>query len=136
MIRRCENPSDKYYHRYGGRGIKVCDEWHELEAFIQWAYESGYDPYAEFAQCTLDRIDNDGDYCPENCKWSTVKEQTKHTCRNNLVTFNGETHPLIEWAEITGIPVIRLYKRAELGKTPEEILYPGKLPIKPKRTTL
>ena len=124
---RCEKPSTDSYHRYGGRGIKVCEEWHDFETFLNWAYESGYDPYAEFGECTLDRIDNNGDYCPENCKWSTVKEQTKNTSRNNLVTYNGETRPIIEWSEILGVPVMTMYKRSNLGMPPEKILYPGSL---------
>ena len=127
MIRRCENPKDRYYHRYGGRGIKVCPEWHNLETFLNWAYESGYDPYSKFMKCTLDRIDNDGDYCPENCKWSDIKEQTKHTCRSNYVTYKGDTRTIIEWSEILGVPVKTMYKRSDLGKSPAEILYPKRL---------
>ena len=131
---RCENPNAEYYHRYGGRGIRVCEEWHDFDAFMNWSYESGYDPYAEFAQCTLDRIDNDGDYCPENCKWTDIKEQTKHTCRSNHVTYKGNTLTIIEWSELLGIPPMRMYKRSDLGMTPAEILYPGKLPV--RRTQL
>ena len=133
---RCEKPSTDYYHRYGGRGIRVCDEWQDFEAFLNWSFESGYDPYAEFAQCTLDRIDNNGNYCPENCCWSDIKEQTKHTSRNNLVTYKGQTHPLIAWSEILHMPVMTLYKRANLGMPSEKILYPGKLSGRDNPTVL
>ena len=68
--RRCNNPNFTYYHRYGGRGIKVCKEWQEsTSAFIEWALSHGYAD-----NLTLDRIDNDGDYCPENCQWITQSE--------------------------------------------------------------
>lgn len=128
MKQRCDCTHDKNYHRYGGRGIKVCPEWYDFDNFMDWAYEFGYDPYAPYMQCTLDRIDNDGDYCPENCRWTTLKEQTKNTSRNHKLTYKGETHCLIEWVEITGGKATTIYKRAELGKTPAEVLYPGTLP--------
>lgn len=134
MIWRCENPNDKNFHRYGGRGISVCEEWHNYPTFIEWAYESGYDPYAKYMECTLDRIDNDGNYEPSNCQWISMKEQTKHTCRSHRLTYLGETHTLIEWVEITGMPASTIYKRAELGMPPKKVLAPynlaSKKPIK------
>lgn len=129
MKLRCDSPNDKYYHRYVGRGIKVCKEWYDFDNFCDWAYESGYDPYAEYGECTLDRIDNNGDYCPENCKWSTIKEQTRNTSRNHQLTYKGITHCLIDWVAITGGKHTTIYKRAELGMSPAEVLYPDKLPV-------
>jgi hypothetical protein len=75
MRQRCNNSNDGYYADYGGRGIGVCDEWDDYEEFYQWAISTGYDPDAPFGECTIDRIDVDGDYCPENCRWVDMKIQ-------------------------------------------------------------
>lgn len=70
MKTRCNCKTNRFYHRYGGRGIKVCEEWATFEPFKDWALNNGYSD-----ELTIDRIDNDGDYCPGNCQWSTQKEQ-------------------------------------------------------------
>lgn len=75
MKTRCLNKNFRQYKDYGGRGIKVCDEWMNYADFQTWALESGYDENAPRGQCTLQRIDNDGDYCPSNCCWVPLSEQ-------------------------------------------------------------
>ena len=98
MKSRCSNPVTINFHRYGGRGIKVCDEWEKsYESFRDWALSSGYSD-----NLSLDRVDNDGDYEPDNCRWATRKEQGENMYTAQLITFNGETHCLAGWARKLG----------------------------------
>lgn len=83
MKQRCCNPNHHKYPRYGGRGIKVCEEWMTIQGFIKWAYENGWKQ-----GLSIDRINNDGDYCPENCRWISVSENSrnKRTTKIDLIT--------------------------------------------------
>ena len=96
MRKRCGDPNSK---EYGGRGIKICDEWlNSFQAFYEWAMENGYSN-----DLTIDRIDVNGNYEPSNCRWTTSKVQNNNRSNNRFMTFNGETHTMAEWADITGI---------------------------------
>lgn len=108
MMRRCYNPHDKRFQDYGKRGISVCKRWHEVNAFI----EDMKDRYQKGLQ--IDRKDNNGSYNPENCKWSTLKEQGRNKRNNVLLTHNRKTHCLSEWAEITGIKYGTLWDRVKI----------------------
>ena len=94
------------FDRYGGRGIKVCDEWQEFLPFYEWAMANGYAD-----NLTIDRIDNDGDYRPGNCRWATRTEQNNNTKKNHYITYNGKTHTIAEWSRITGIKYGTLINR-------------------------
>lgn len=78
MLQRCTNPNSKDYKNYGGRGIQVCSSWIKFPDFSKWAYAAGYDPDAPRGDCTIDRIDVDGNYCPDNCRWVSMKIQNQN----------------------------------------------------------
>ncbi len=111
MKERCLNPNSISYKNYGGRGITVCDEWkQDFAAFRGWAYANGYSDELE-----IDRIDNDGDYCPENCRWATRKAQTYNRRSNRYLEHNGRKQTVMEWAHETGISHKTLYDRLKSG---------------------
>lgn len=98
MRRRCNQPHRPDYHRYGGRGIRVCDRWNEsFDAFLA---DMGQKPGPEY---TLDRVDPDGPYSPENCRWATRRTQARNTRTNHYVEIDGERMALVEAAERYGI---------------------------------
>lgn len=100
MLNRCYLKTRYDYERYGGRGIKVCDEWKEhFEPFMKWAMENGYKE-----NLTIDRIDTNGNYCPENCRWVDRKEQAVNRRTTVFVEYNGERHSLKDWALKFGKP--------------------------------
>lgn len=85
MRERCNNPHDKFYPDYGGRGISVCAEWSDFAAFHKWAMGHGYDPDAPFGECTIDRIDNNKGYSPTNCRWVCLVDQANNRRRKRIV---------------------------------------------------
>lgn len=112
MKRRCNNPNDNVFVHYGGRGITYAREWERFEPFMEWARANGYHE-ARRGNCTLDRMDVDGDYTPDNCRWITQEEQMRNTRRSRRYTFRESTHTLGEWGEITGINSETLRARIE-----------------------
>lgn len=109
MWQRCTNKNNNRYKNYGARGISVCDEWKDPKAFADWAFQSGYSE-----NLTLDRVDNNGNYCPQNCKWSTYTEQNNNRTTNVFFEFNGERHTCAEWSRITGISAALIWARINL----------------------
>lgn len=110
MIKRCNSPNYERYKDYGGRGITVCEEWHhDFQSFYDWAMSHGYKD-----DLTIDRIDVNGNYCPENCRWATYKVQGGNTRRIHHMTYKGETHSMIEWSKIKGIKYSTLAARINI----------------------
>jgi len=106
MLQRCENPNASYYKNYGGRGITVCDEWHDVRAFIDWASANGWRK-----GLSIDRIDNNGNYEPGNCRWTMRKEQQRNKRNNRLITFNSKTQTMVQWAEEVNVSARTLSSR-------------------------
>lgn len=117
MKRRCEDPKHKGYESYGGRGITVCNEWRDYVTFARWAISHGYDD-----GLTIDRINNDGNYEPNNCRWVTIKEQLRNTRRNHLGTINGTTKTVTECAEEYGLDPNTVLTRMSKGMSLQESL--------------
>lgn len=118
MLSRCNNPKNSNYHRYGARGIVVCERWLKFKNFIA---DMGPRPSGEHS---LDRIDNDGNYEPENCRWATLKEQARNTSRNRLLTHDGRTMCLDDWAREIDVSPSCLSHRLEKMTVSEAISAP------------
>lgn len=118
MRYRCNNPRNVCYPNYGARGIKVCEEWDSsFIAFQNWALNHGYQE-----SLSIDRIDNDGDYSPENCRWCTMEQQANNRRNNLIIKYDGQTKTVAEWSKLIHIPRHRLYKRLENGWPIEDAL--------------
>lgn len=120
MKTRCYNKNSNCYERYGGRGIKVCNEWlNDFQAFYDWAMENGYKN-----GLTIDRINNDGDYEPKNCRWTGSIEQCRNRRSNITVNYQGRNVTLIELSEILGIPYTTIWSRYNRGDRGEDLIRP------------
>lgn len=123
MIGRCKNKNSENYTKYGGRGIKCL--WNSFEKFKDDMYESYIKHVEEFGekQTTIERIDNNGNYCKENCRWATQKEQASNKRNTLKISFNGEIKTLKEWAKEKNIGYMKLFHRIKTLKwTPEKSL--------------
>lgn len=115
MKARCMNPKCSDYSRYGSRGIGVCEEWREFDGFRVWANKVGYR-----RGLTLDRKDNDGNYCPENCKWSTMKEQSNNRSNSLNIAIGGKIQTFAQWCEELGVNYFTVYYYVKTKKlTPQ-----------------
>lgn len=117
---RCYNKNEPAYRYYGGKGVSMCGEWFEdFLAFKSWAIHNGYSE-----DLTIDRIDVDGDYCPENCRWVSMKKQCNNRTNNVLIELNGETKTLAEWVELSPLSYKQVWHRYHvLGWDIEKSLY-------------
>lgn len=110
MRDRCENENDTAYHRYGGRGINVFDNWKDFEDFRDWAIDNGYE-----RGLTIDRIDNDADYSPNNCRWVNMQTQCNNRSTNHIIEYNGISHTIMEWTRLFGVKYNTLRQRILRG---------------------
>ena len=104
MIHRCEDEKREKYKDYGGRGISVCEEWHDANAFMDWAFANGYEDGLQ-----IDRIDVNGNYEPNNCRWVTPKENSRNRRNTVFLTIDNETKCVAEWCEVVAISPYTIY---------------------------
>jgi hypothetical protein len=111
MNRRCYQRQNKRWEKYGGRGIKVCPEWlNNFQAFFDWSMASGYAD-----SLTIDRINMDGDYSPDNCRWADQFQQANNRSNNHYITYHGETKTMMEWSKVLGMSYTTLRRRINSG---------------------
>lgn len=118
---RCYNPNNQDYKHYGGRGISVCDEWKsDFMVFYKWALSTGYGE-----ELTIDRIDTNGWYSPENCRWVSMIEQSNNRRNNKVITFRGESLTIAQWSRKTGVKYGDIQNRLNYGYSFEEAINPN-----------
>lgn len=119
MTSRCNNSNNSEFHRYGARGIKICDEWlNDFINFYNWSMNNGYSD-----NLTLDRINNDGNYEPGNCRWTTPKVQANNRRTNKLLEYNGEIKTISQWCDTYDLNYWTILRRYNKGWSPKEILF-------------
>lgn len=118
MKKRCYNHNQKYYCNYGGRGISICDEWkQDFISFYNWSIKNGYND-----DLSIDRINNDGDYCPNNCRWANRTTQNNNSRHNRYITYNGKTLTMSQWAKYLNLTYSCLKTRFRRGWSVEKAL--------------
>lgn len=115
MRERCNCKTHPSYRLYGGRGINVCDEWNDFSTFEAWALKNGYDENARRGECTIDRIDNDKGYTPDNCRLVNQKTQMSNVSYNHHVEYNGKTYTVAQLAQEIGMNYYKLLGRIDRG---------------------
>lgn len=126
MFDRCENPNNQMFSVYGGRGISVCQEWRDFQKFVEWSDSVGGRPKGY----SLDRIDPNGNYCPENCRWADDETQQNNKRTNQYLTYKGEKLSLSQWARKLGISRYAIQYRFMQGWSAEDIL---EVPLKNRK---
>lgn len=127
MIERCRSPNSTGWHRYGGRGISVCDRWHSFENFLA---DMGRKPSPHHS---IDRIDNDGNYEPENCRWATNAEQLYNRSCTRRIEYRGQSLTIMEASRISGLPSPTIKRRVLLGWDPIDVI---EKPLMPRGAAL
>lgn len=116
MNNRINNPKNPAYKHYGGRGLTLAPRWSDFQSFLE---DMGLRPSP---QHSVDRVDNNLGYSPENCRWATREEQGRNRRNNHLMEYRGESKTVVEWSEASGIPYRTILSRLRLGYTPEEVM--------------
>jgi hypothetical protein len=120
MRNRCSNKRNRFYSGYGGRGISVCEEWNNsFQSFYNWSMSNGYKE-----ELTIDRIENNGNYEPNNCRWVTMEVQSKNKRNNIYVEIDGVSKTLTEWAKESGLKKVTVFRRYHAGWKIEDLLKP------------
>lgn len=120
---RCYNPNNNNYKYYGAIGITMCDAWlNSFESFRNWSLQNGYDENAKAQECTIDRIDNNLSYSPDNCRWVNHVMQCNNQSSNKMFSYNGETHTMAEWERIFNMKYTTLRARIRRGASFEEAI--------------
>ena len=119
LRRRCHDATNSGFAGYGGRGITVCERWDGPRGLENFLADMGRRPSPDHS---LDRVDNDGPYSPENCRWATRSEQQRNTRRNHVITMDGRSLTVAEWSHVTGISFTTICGRLRLGWSVERTL--------------
>lgn len=118
MKQRCTDPKSSGYHKYGAKGITICEDWMTFEPFMKWALKNGYTD-----ELSIDRIENSKGYCPENCRFVTMRRQQNNRTNNLYIEINGETHTLADWCRILDIKYYAIqHKIHRNGMTPKDAI--------------
>ena len=131
MKNRCNNPNNKNYKNYGARNIKVCKQWEQdYLSFYKWAIENGYKNNSKRGVYTLDRIDFNKNYEPNNCRFITIQEQQNNRTNNHFITYNNETHTVSEWSRKLELNVQTIFTRLRMGLPIKYVFSKNKLTTK------
>ena len=116
ILARCNNYENDNYFWYGFKGISICEQWHDFQKFYNWCLLNGYED-----DLTIDRINSNGNYYPENCRWVSQKEQCNHVISNHLIIYKNISYTMAKFADLLGYRYWTVSNRIKLGWTPEEI---------------